>query len=79
MEINLIIGLVGMVFILLAFILDEFYKKWSQNTIKYNLINILGSGLLIYYAATLDSWPFILLNSVWFVVATVKLVKIVNK
>ncbi|MEK6969635.1 MAG: hypothetical protein AABW48_04360 [Nanoarchaeota archaeon] len=79
MEINVIIGLVGMVFILLAFILDEFYKKWSQNTIKYNLINIIGSGLLVYYAVTLGSWPFILLNGVWLIVATVKLVKIVRK
>lgn len=68
-----------MVFILIAFILDEFYRKWGQNTIKYNLINIIGSGLLIYYAVTLDSWPFILLNSVWFVGATIKLIKIVRK
>ncbi len=79
MEINFIIGFIGMVFILLAFILDEFYKEWSQNTIKYNLINILGSGVLVYYAITLNSWPFILLNSVWFVGATVKLIKIARK
>ncbi len=79
MDMNLIIGISGMFFILFAFVLDEFYKKWSQNTIKYNATNILGSGLLIYYALTLYSWPFIILNVVWFVTAIVKLMKIIVK
>lgn len=71
-----IIGILGMVFVLTAFILDEFLKKFSQDTIFYNVLNILGSGMLIYYALSLSSWPFIVLNLVWMVVGLIKLVEI---
>jgi len=76
MDGNLLLGIAGMCLILAAFILDEFYKKWNQNTIRYNLCNLLGSGLLLYYAVTLNSWPFIILNGVWLITAGIKLVKI---
>jgi len=72
----LIIGIIGMFLILLAFILDEFYKKFNQDTIFYNLINLFGSGLLTYYAFILIAWPFVILNVVWFIVAGYKLVRI---
>ena len=77
--IEIIIGIVGMIFILLAFVLDEFYKKWNQNTVQYNLFNILGAGLLIYYAYTLASIPFMILNGVWFITAFIKLGKIMRQ
>ncbi len=78
MTFDLIIGIVGMFFIVSAFVLDEFHLKWNQNTTKYNLTNILGSSLLIYYAFTLNSWPFIILNAVWLVTAIIKLFKIIK-
>ncbi|MBT6774598.1 hypothetical protein HOA91_04465 [Candidatus Woesearchaeota archaeon] len=76
--IDLIIGIVGMTFILVAFILDEFIQKFNQNTIQYNLINIIGAGLLTYYAFSLNSWPFLILNIVWLVVAGFKLTRIIR-
>ena len=76
--INLIIGIVGMFCILVGFVMDEFYKRWNQETIRYNLINIFGSVLLIYYAYTLMSWPFMVLNAVWFVVAVYKLILVLK-
>ncbi|MBT4935882.1 hypothetical protein HOL21_01745 [Candidatus Woesearchaeota archaeon] len=75
---NLIIGIIGMVFILVAFILDEFYKKWNQDTIQYNVFNIIGSGLLIWYAYVFAVWAFVALNVVWFCVAWFKLVRIIK-
>ncbi len=77
--INLIIGICGMVFILIAFVLDEFYKTWRQNTIRYNLLNLIGSLLLLYYAYVIDSWPFIILNGLWFTAAGYKLVVLMRK
>jgi hypothetical protein len=77
--INLIIGITGMSFILLGFILDEFFKKWNQDTVQYNVLNIIGSLLLIYYAYTLNSWPFLILNVVWFIVAGYKLIRIIKR
>jgi len=71
-----ILGLLGMTFILIAFILDEFYKKFNQDTIAYNSFNIIGAGLLAYYSITIKGWPFLVLNVVWFLVAAYKLIKI---
>ena len=72
MDISFIIGVLGMLLVLLAFVLDEFIPKFNQNTILYNLINILGSGMLLYYAFSIRSWPFIVLNTVWLIAALVK-------
>ena len=72
-------GIVGVVCILVAFLLDEFYQKFNAETVPYNLINILGAGLLIYYAYVLKSWPFVALNAVWLGAAVVKLARISRK
>ncbi|MBS3169795.1 hypothetical protein J4210_04885 [Candidatus Woesearchaeota archaeon] len=76
---SLYFGIIGMLFILVAFILDEFFKAWQQNSMKYNLLNIIGSGLLAYYAFTISSWPFIILNVAWFSAAGYKLVVLMRK
>ena len=73
------LGILGMFLIVVAFVLDEFYKKFNQNTVQYNVLNILGSALLIYYAWWLQALPFIILNGVWCIAALMKLVKIYNK
>ncbi|MBT3835646.1 hypothetical protein HOD05_03715 [Candidatus Woesearchaeota archaeon] len=72
-EINLIIGLLGMLLILIAFLLDEFSKSIHHQSWQFNVLNIFGSLLLTYYAYTLNSIPFMILNGVWFVAAIVKL------
>lgn len=79
LNINLIIGTIGMFFILAAFILDEFVRKFNQDTIQYNALNIAGSLLLIYYAFSLNSLPFIILNIVWFTVASFKIIRLIKK
>lgn len=76
--IELIIGIAGMGCILIAFILDEFYCWFNQETIQYNVLNMVGSALLLYYAFSLRGWPFVGLNVVWFLVATVKLVRVLG-
>lgn len=76
---SLIVGIIGMVFILVAFVLDEFFKTWRQNTFRYNLLNLIGSLLLLYYAYSIDSWPFIILNCLWFAAAGYKLIVLLKK
>lgn len=75
---SIIIGIGGMIFILTAFILDEFIPAFNQNTWKYNLLNIIGSGLLAYYAFSIRGWPFLILNVVWLIVAVIKSVEILT-
>ena len=76
MSISLIVGIIGMLCIVVAFILDEFVKKFNQNTAQYNLLNIIGAGLLLYYGVTLRGWPFVILNGVWLMAALVKLLNL---
>jgi hypothetical protein len=73
-----IIGIVGTLLILIGFIVDEFFDNWNQDTVRYNLLNLIGAALLLYYAYSLRVWPFVLLNAVWLVVAAVKLARIYN-
>ena len=76
---NLIIGILGMSFILIAFILNEINSKYNVNSILNNVLNIIGSSLLIYYALVLTGWPFLVLNIVWFLVASWKIGKLLKK
>lgn len=78
MELNFAAGIAGVIFILAAFVLDEFYKRFNSETVLYNLLNIAGSGLLMYYAYSLQSWPFVFLNAVWMMVAVIKIIKIIG-
>lgn len=76
---DLIFGLLGMILILIAFILEEFTKRFSPNTLRFNLLNLFGSGLMAYYAYSISAWPFLVLNLVWLIIVMVKLTKIVQK
>jgi hypothetical protein len=75
---SLVVGILGMLGILIAFTLDEFVKTFNQDTVGYNVLNIVGGGLLTWYAWTLVAWPFIILNVVWVLVAFIKLVRILK-
>lgn len=63
-QLNLYIGLVGMTLILIAFILNQL-NKWSNDSFLYDFSNFLGSALMVYYAYSLTSYPFLILNFVW--------------
>ncbi len=78
LTINLIVGLLGMTLILIAFLLDEFSKSIHHKSWQFNILNIFGAGLLSYYAYTLDSLPFMVLNGVWFFAAIIK-ISMINK
>lgn len=75
----IVAGIVGVICILIAFLFDEFDKNFNAETISYNLLNAFGSALLMYYAYTLESWPFVGLNAVWLAAALIKLIKISRK
>lgn len=59
-----LIGTLGALLILIAFTMNQMHK-WKNDYLIYDLINLIGSGLLIIYAAILKSYPFLVLNGVW--------------
>jgi len=66
------LGIIGMLFILFSFILDEFTKINRETRIN-NLINVLGSSMMVYYAFKIKAWPFLILNLIWAVTSLVKI------
>ncbi|MCD5380984.1 MAG: hypothetical protein LR008_00205 [Candidatus Pacebacteria bacterium] len=68
MEPVTILGVVGATIILIAFSLNQI-GRWSSNSLLYDWSNVVGSFILIAYAVLIDSIPFIILNSVWFIVS----------
>ncbi len=65
---ELIVGSIGLVCLLLAFILNSF-KQIGRESYMYNMLNFIGAFLLVYYAFTLNSIVFIILESIWGLVA----------
>ncbi len=68
-----IVGAIGMIFLLTAFALNLF-KKVTQDSLIYNIFNIIGAGLLAYYAYALNSIPFLILQAIWISFAVYKLI-----
>jgi len=59
-----ILGFVGMILLLSAFISNQ--VNWLRNdSIAYQLFNLVGAYLLTWYAYVLGNTPFIILEFVW--------------
>jgi hypothetical protein len=62
------IGVLGALLILGCFVANELNAVNSHSFI-YDAGNVLGSVLLIAYAYLIGSWPFLVLNLIWALVA----------
>lgn len=69
---NLLCGIIGMMALLLAFILN-LLKFLTQDDLSYIILNTAGGGLSTYYAVTLNAVPFMILEGVWTLFALYKL------
>ena len=63
-----VIGFIGMVMILFAFIMNQTHR-WKDTSLQYDIVNAVGSLLLIIYALFLESIPFLVLNGIWALVS----------
>jgi hypothetical protein len=77
-DLDLIIGIVGMVMLLAAFALN-LLKFVTEKSYIYILLNIFGAGILVYHAFVVDSIPFMILEAVWALFAIYKLVIVLSK
>ncbi len=68
MDYELMVGIIGTALILIGFILNQI-GVWKTSSFSYDLINLFGGAVLIYYALLLSSIPFLVLNTVWVVVS----------
>lgn len=70
-----VIGTGGAILVLLAYFLVSNGKVTSAS-VPFQLINLVGAGLLTTYALLLQGWSLVALNGIWAVIALVALVRI---
>ena len=68
MDITTLIGASGACLILIGFILEQTHRI-KDTSLSYDILNLIGSALLIVYALLLKSYPFLVLNGVWALVS----------
>jgi lipid-A-disaccharide synthase-like uncharacterized protein len=68
MDTTTLIGTSGAALILITFVLNQSHKL-SNDSLIYDALNFIGSGLLLLYAILLSSLPFAILNSVWAIIS----------
>lgn len=68
MDFTLIIGATGAGLLLIAFAASRF-GAMNEKSNTYDLLNLVGAGLLTWYAVLLHSWPFLVLEGIWTLVA----------
>lgn len=57
-------GIAGMCCILVGFFLVQSHR-WSPDRLAYDVLNGVGSALLVWYAWDGSAWPFLVLNAIW--------------
>lgn len=72
---SVLIGSVGVSFLLLAFFLNIFNIVVKTDKI-YIVMNILGASLSCYASVLINFIPFAVLEGVWFIVAVAALIRI---
>lgn len=68
MNIYLILGIIWSALLLLAFFMEQIHK-WKDDDLIFDVVNFVGSMLLVIYAVDGDAYPFIILNSVWAIIS----------
>jgi hypothetical protein len=59
-----LIGSIGVIILLIAFLLN-LYKKVSANSKVYCLLNFIGAALCGYSSYLISFYPFVVLESIW--------------
>lgn len=70
--------IVGALTILVAFAAAQ-AGRLQQRTVTYQLLNLLGSGVLATIAAVQLSWGFLLLEGSWAVISLIGLISLRKK
>ncbi|MFI5731102.1 hypothetical protein ACIA49_13345 [Kribbella sp. NPDC051587] len=73
-----VLEIVGALVILIAFAAAQ-AGRLRQRTLTYQLLNLLGSGLLAAIALQESSWGFLLLEGSWAVISLIGLLTLRTK
>lgn len=73
-----ILGSLGVTILLVAFLMN-LLKKWSQDSLPYILLNIIGAGFACASSIVIHFFPFIILEGTWMLVSVFALVKYIKQ
>ena len=73
-----LVGWIGMVLIILAYLLIA-TKKIISSSVSYNLLKLLGGVGIIVNASYFSAWPSVVLNIFWVFIAIYAISKIGGK
>lgn len=73
-----VIATIGISILLFAFILNS-RKVISADKLLYNILNIIGAALCGYSAYLISFYPFVVLETVWVLVALLALIRSVSR
>jgi hypothetical protein len=73
--VSLVVQMVGSLGVLAGFALSH-WNLLNPKSVRYLLLNALGSGLLAADAVYEAQWGFLMLEGVWAVVSTIALVRL---
>lgn len=68
------LGLIGFALLLLAFGMNAI-GKLDRNSTAYGAMNVVGAGILSWYATTRDTPIFVVLEFSWALVALIALIR----
>jgi hypothetical protein len=75
MKLSDIIASVGVIILLIAFSLN-LYKKLPADSKAYTLLNFIGAGICCFASYMIRFYPFVILESIWAIVALISLFKV---
>jgi hypothetical protein len=78
MNYNDIIGTAGVGLILLAYFCNTF-GLLAGNSKLFFVLNMAGAALASYASWLINYWPFVILETTWFLVSLVGLIKAIRK
>ncbi len=67
-------GIAGMICILAGFLLIQTHKV-TADSLLYDVLNFVGSALLVIYGLAGKAWPFVILNGVFALYSLYDIVK----
>ena len=78
MDVNDVIGSIGVGLILIAFFCSTF-KIMCSDSKAYFIVNVIGAGLACYASYLIDYWPFVILEGTWTLVSIIGLLQSTRK
>ncbi|MCK4701665.1 MAG: hypothetical protein KAT38_15070 [Bacteroidales bacterium] len=78
MDYSILIGSVGVLLLLLAFIMNLF-NILKTSSFLYSFLNFLGAGIACYASVLIDFIPFVILEIFWALVGLWGMIKTFSK